>query len=146
MSESLLAAGDRAVEARQVSVFLENEPGKLAEVLRLLADADINVLTMSLAETERFGIARMIVDDPDAAVAALEELGVVTQIVDVLAVEVPNRPGGLADLLELLASARVNVRYVYAELGASVERAVLIMRLNPLDKALEVLDAAGIHA
>lgn len=145
MSESLLAAGDHAVELRQVSVFLENEPGRLAEVLRRLADADVNLLTLSLAETERFGIARMIVDDPDAAVAALTDLGVTTQVVDVLAVEVPNRPGGLADIIELFAGAGVNVRYVYAEMGASAERAVLIMRLNPSERALQILVDAGIH-
>lgn len=145
MSESLLAAGDHAVELRQVSVFLENRPGTLAEVLRRLADADVNLRTMSLAETEQFGIARMIVDDPDAAVAALSDLGVTTMVVDVLAVEVPNRPGGLADISELFARAGVNLRYVYAEMGGSADRAVLIMRVNPSEKALRILVEAGIH-
>ena len=145
MSELLPTDGDHAVELRQVSVFLENEPGRLAEVLRHLADARVNLLTMSLAETERFGIARMIVDDPDAAVAALSELGVTTQVVDVLAVEVPNRPGGLADIIELFARSGVNVRYVYAEMGGTAERAVLIMRLNPSAEALRLLVEAGIH-
>lgn len=145
MSELLPTDGDHAVELRQVSVFLENEPGRLAEVLRRLADARVNLLTMSLAETERFGIARMIVDDPDAAVAALSELGVTTQVVDVLAVEVPNRPGGLADIIELFARSGVNVRYVYAEMGGTAERAVLIMRLNPSAEALRLLVEAGIH-
>lgn len=145
MSESLLAAGDHAVELRQVSAFLENAPGQLAEVLRRLADADVNLRTLSLAETERFGIARMIVDDPEAAVAALADLGVTTMVVDVLAVEVPNRPGGLADLVELFAAAGVSVRYVYAEMGGAGDRAVLIMRLNPVEEALRLLVEAGIH-
>ena len=138
MSDSLLAADDHAVALRQVSVFLENEPGRLAEVLRRLADADINLRTRS-------GIARMLVDDPDAAVAALADLGVTTQVVDVVAVEVPNRPGGLADIIELFAREGVSVRYVYAEMGGSGDRAVLVMRLNPADEALRVLADAGIH-
>ena len=145
MSDSLLAADDHAVALRQVSVFLEIEPGSLAEVLRRLADADINLRTLSLAETERSGIARMLVDDPDAAVAALADLGVTTQVVDVVAVEVPNRPGGLADIIELFAREGVSVRYVYAEMGGSGDRAVLVMRLNPADEALRVLADAGIH-
>lgn len=145
MSDSLLAAGDHAVELQQVSVFLENAPGQLAEVLRHLADAGVNLRTLSLAETERFGIARMIVDDPDAAVAALSELGVTTMVVDVLAVEVPNRPGGLVEILELFSASGVNVRYVYAEMGGSADRAVLVMRLSPSAEALRILVAAGIH-
>lgn len=145
MSESLLATGDHAVALRQVSVFLENQPGKLAEVLRRLADAGVNLRTLSLAETERFGIARMIVDDPDAAVTALSDLGVTTMVVDVLAVEVPNRPGGLLEIVEVFARAGVNVRYVYAEMGGSSDRAVLIMRLDPSDRALQVLVDAGVH-
>lgn len=145
MSESLLAADDHAVALRQVSVFLENARGKLAEVLRRLADADVNLRTLSLAETERFGIARMIVDDPDAAVAALSELGVTTMVVDVIAVEVPNRPGGLADIVDVFDRAGVNVRYVYAEMGGAGERAVIIMRLDPSEGALRVLTDAGVH-
>lgn len=143
MSDSLLAAGDHAVELQQVSVFLENKPGQLAEVLRRLADANVNLRTLSLAETERFGIARMIVDDPDAAVTALADLGVTTMVVDVVAVEVPNRPGGLVEILELLAASGINVRYVYAEMGGSADRAVLVMRLSPSQEALRVLLESG---
>lgn len=144
MSESLLAAGVRAAEARQVSVFLENEPGILAEVLHRLADAGVNLHTMSVAETERFGILRTIVSDPDAAVAALDELGVVTMVVDVLVVEVPNRPGGLAEIVQVFSDAGVSVRYVYAEMGGTADRAVLIMRLNPSEGALTLLLDAGV--
>ena len=145
MSESLLAAEDHVLELRQVSVFLENQPGMLVDVLERLAEAGVNLLTMSLAENERFGIARMIVDDPDAAAATLSEAGVVTQIVDVLAVEVPNRPGGLAEILQIFARAGVNVRYVYAEMGGTADRAVLIMRLNPSEGAVQLLVDAGVH-
>ena len=145
MSERLLADGDHAAPLRQLSVFLENEPGKLSEVLTRLAEVGINLATMSLAETERFGIARMIADAPEAGAAALTDLGVTTQIVDVLAVEVPNRPGGLSELLTVFADSGVNVRYVYAEMGGSAERAVLIMRLDPLDQAVALLERAGIH-
>lgn len=146
MSEQRMPNGDdHAVLMRQVSVFLENELGKLAEVIALLADRGLNLSAVSIAETERFGILRLIVDDPDAAVAALADLGVTTKVVEVVAVEVPNRPGGLAEVLNLFNGTGVSVHYMYAEMGGDSPQAVLIMRLDPVNEALAILSQAGIY-
>ncbi len=129
---------------RQVSVFLESEQGRLAPVVRHLADRGVNLRALMLAETDRFGIVRFIADDADAALAAVQELGVAARISEVFGVEVPDRPGGLADLLTVLDRAQVSVEYLYAELADIDGRALLVLKLTPADVAQQVLTEAGL--
>lgn len=129
---------------RQISVFLENRPGALADATRALADAGVDLRALMIAETDRFGILRLITDQQDAALSALDAAGLRTKLVDVLGIEVPDRSGGLADLLGVFAGSQVNVEYMYADLAGRQGRALLIMKATPLDGAVEVLRGAGI--
>ncbi len=129
---------------RQVSVFLESEQGRLAPVVRHLADRGVNLRALMLAETDRFGIVRFIADDAQAALAAVQELGVTARISDVFGVEVPDRPGGLAELLTTLDRAQVSVEYLYAELAEIEGRALLVLKLTPAEVAGQVLAEAGL--
>lgn len=129
---------------RQVSVFLETGQGRLAPVVRHLAERGVNLRALMLAETDRFGIVRFIADDADAALAAVQEVGVTARISEVFGIEVPDRPGGLADLLALLDHAQVSVEYLYAQLADADGRALLVLKLTPADQAAKVLAQAGI--
>ncbi len=129
---------------RQVSAFLETGQGRLAPVVRHLAERGVNLRALMLAETDRFGIVRFIADDADAALAAVQELGVTARISEVFGIEVPDRPGGLADLLALLDHAQVSVEYLYAQLADADGRALLVLKLTPADQAAKVLAQAGI--
>ena len=127
---------------RQVSVFLENRNGQVAPVMAKLAEAGINLKAVALAESERFGILRLIVDDPDAAAALVRGMGITVQVVSVCAVRVAHRPGALAELLALFDGTDVSLRYLYTEFAAGDE-AMLLMRLQPEDEASRLLAAAG---
>jgi hypothetical protein len=127
----------------QLSVFLENKAGRLAEVTKVLAAANINIRALSLADTSEFGILRLIVDDPEKARAVLKANEFTVGLTGVIALEVPHRPGGLDAILQLLGQSGINVEYMYACWlnGAS---AVLIFRFNRPDQAAEALRAAGV--
>lgn len=127
----------------QVSVFLENRPGHLAELARTLADADVNMRAMMVADTEQFGVVRVICDKPSVAKSTLEAAGFGVSITNVLAVEMPDRPGGLADVLETLGREGINIEYVYAFVEPNANAAIEIFRVDD-DRATEVLTAAGI--
>jgi hypothetical protein len=133
------------MKIHQLSLFLENKPGQMAEPCRLLARAGIGISTLTLADTERFGILRMIVSDWQRGRALLEESGYVVNITEVVAVEVSDRPGGLADLLGLFEGGEINVEYMYAFTFGREDRAVLIFRFDRPDAALERLRAAGVN-
>ena len=128
---------------RQISIFLENRPGQLSAVCRALADAGINIATLSLADTADFGIARLIVDDHEKAKAVLAEKGHVANVREVIAVCVPDRPGGMAEVMACLDGAGVNVEYSYAFAFHKGEKAVLVFRLDDNAKAEDALKAAG---
>src|SRR5512147_398386 len=99
---------------KQLSVFLENQPGTLSRPCRVLADAGINILTIALADTQQFGILRLVVHEWEQARKVLEKNGCAVKVNDVVAVEVPDRPGGLAEVLEVIEGAHINVEYMYA--------------------------------
>lgn len=123
----------------QLSVFLENRPGSLAEPLRLLAKAGINLVSISLADTEQFGILRLVLKDWEAAKNALERDGWVVNVSDVVAVDVPDEPGGLVGMLDILAAEGVNIEYMYAFCLRRNGRAVLIFRFEDPDAAITTL-------
>jgi hypothetical protein len=129
---------------KQVSVFLESRRGKLAPVIRHLGRRGVNLRALMLAETDRFGILRFICDEPDIALDAIQELGNTTRITDVVGIEMADRPGALADVLEIFDDTEVNVEYLYAELATDGDQALLVLKLDPLDKALELLAASGL--
>ena len=130
---------------KQVSVFLENRAGRLAEVTSFLADQKINIRALTLADSADFGILRLIVDDVERAKSVLKQEGMTVRETDVVAVEVPDKPGGLAHLLQLLKGEKLNVEYMYAFVKAPTQSAVMIFRFQDLDRALEVLQRKGIR-
>ena len=132
------------MKVEQISVFLENKSGRLAEVMRVLGSAGINIRALSIADTSDFGILRIIVNDKEKALKALKEKEFTVSKTEVVAVEVPDKPGGLAHILDLLDKQSVNVEYMYAFIERSSENAVIIFRFDGNDKAIEVLTAAGI--
>ncbi len=136
---------DNIVLLKQVSVFLENRPGALAEVTRTLATAGVNLRALMIAETERFGIMRIITDDVDAALAALAARRITTRTTDVVGAVVPDRAGGLAQLLEVFDGTAVSIEYMYAELSGGTGGALLIMKLTPADEAVALLKSAGLY-
>lgn len=131
------------MQIRQISIFLENKPGQLSAICRDLADAEINIATLSLADTTDFGIVRMIVDNHDKARESLTAKGHVVNISQVVAVCVPDRPGGMADVMQVLDRAGVNIEYSYAFAFHKGEKAVLVFRFSDNAKAEEALKAAG---
>lgn len=132
------------MKVEQISVFLENKPGGLEHVTRVLKDADINIRALSLADTSDFGILRLIVNDTDAAEKALLSEGFTVRRTPVVAVEVPDRPGGLHGILEILLKKGINVEYTYAFVERSGENALIIFRLDRTDEAIDVLLENGI--
>ena len=131
------------MQIRQISIFLQNKPGQLSQICRDLADACINIATLSLADTSDFGIVRMIVDDHERAQNVLTDKGHVVNVCKVVAVCVPDRPGGMADVMSTLDAAGVNVEYSYAFAFHSGEKAVLVFRFDDGDKAVKALASAG---
>ena len=132
------------MKLKQISVFLENRKGRLAEALETLAKAKINIRTLSIADTSEFGILRLIVPDPEKAKKALEKANFTVKENSVIAVEVDDKPGGLASSLRVLSEANINVEYLYAFVEKSGEKAVVILRTEDVDAGIKALKAAGI--
>jgi len=128
---------------RQISIFLENRPGQLSQICRTLAEADINIATLSLADTSDFGIVRMIVDDHERAKSVLAEKGHVVNVREVVAVCVPDRPGGMAEVMQVLDRCGVNIEYSYAFAFHRGEKAVLVFRFSDNVTAERELAANG---
>lgn len=127
----------------QISIFLENKPGKIEHVTRVLRDEGINIRALSLADTSDFGILRLIVNDTVRAEKALHEAGFTVRRTAVVAVEVPDRPGGLHSILEALSEKEINVEYTYAFVERSGENAIIIFRFDQTDEAIELLLKKG---
>ncbi|MGA2025990.1 MAG: ACT domain-containing protein [Syntrophobacteraceae bacterium] len=123
----------------QISVFLENKAGRLEEVTRILAEANINIRALSLADTSDFGILRLIVNDNNKAKEDLKKAGFTVAKTEVVAVEISDRPGGLNHVLRILKKANVNVEYMYAFVQQNGANAVLIFRFDNLAEALRIL-------
>ena len=132
------------MKTKQISVFIENQSGRLYEVMRLLGDSGINIRALSLADTSDFGIIRLIVNNPDRAYKALKDKDFTVGINEVVAIAIPDKPGGLADVLETLCRQDFNVEYMYAFVNSPDSNAVMIFRFDDSDAALKVLRDAGI--
>lgn len=127
------------MKVEQISVFLENKPGSLEHATRVLRDASINIRTLSLAETVDFGILRLIVNDVERANKVLKDAGFRVSKTIVVAVEVPDRPGGLHSIMEILSQEGINVEYLYAFVERSGQNAVIIFRFDDPEKAIAAL-------
>ncbi len=128
----------------QLSVFAENKPGHIVAPCKMVADAGVNIRALSLADTQKFGILRMIVSDWKTAKTILEQGGFMVKATEVVAIEVADHPGGLSDILSALENSSVNIEYMYAFPFGRGEKAVLIFRFDNPDAAIEKLQAAGI--
>lgn len=133
------------MKVEQISIFLENKSGRLAEVTELLAKSGINIRALSLADTADFGILRLILNDLEKAKKVLKENGFTVGKTEVIAVEVPDRPGGLAGILNALQGEGINVEYMYAFVQKSGENAIIIFRFDELEKAIAALQKAGVR-
>jgi hypothetical protein len=134
------------MKVKQISVFLENRSGRLAEVTRVLGDNDLNIRALSLADTSDFGILRMIIDHPDKAYMVLKEKHYTVQETEVITIEVADQPGGLAGVLEILYKNQINVEYLYAfPEHDSIGKAMLVFKFDNTDKAIDVMQKNGIR-
>ena len=131
------------MKIQQISLFLENKPGHLSAICRALSEARVNIVTLSLADTQQFGIVRLIVEEWERARAVLEKAGFVVHVREVVAATVPDRPGGMLEILELVQKAGVNIEYMYAFTFKRGDKAVLVFRFDDADKAIAALKGAG---
>jgi len=129
------------MKVEQISIFIENKSGRLAEITRILGEAGINIRALSLADTSDFGILRLIVNDGATATTVLKEAGFTVNRTEVVAVEVPDRPGGLSAILQALDQDAINVEYMYAFVERCGGNAVIIFRFDETDKAIAALKA-----
>ena len=127
------------MEIKQISVFFENKPGRLGEVTKVLSDAKINLRAISIADTADFGILRLIVDNHDKAVEALKASGFTSRTTDVAAVEIEDKPGSLAEVMDIFKIANVNIEYLYASLEGNQGKAVVIFKLENHEKGLDLI-------
>jgi hypothetical protein len=123
----------------QISVFLENRKGRLFEVCSLLGKNKINIRALTIAESQSFGILRIVVDRPKVAVALLRKNGFTANLTDIAAIEVDDRPGGLGSILKVLNENNVNVEYMYGFVEKFSDKALLVMRFDDLKKAIKIL-------
>jgi len=131
------------MKVRQISIFLENKSGRLAQVCRVLGENDINIRALSIADTTDFGILRLIVNDPDRAYKVLKDSGFTVSTTEVIAVEVPDRPGGLGECLQKLEKEGINIEYLYAFIQKASKAALVVFRVEELDRAIKVIQQNG---
>ena len=133
------------MKLKQISIFLENRAGRLADVTALLGDNNVNIRALALADTSDFGILRLLVDKPDEAYKVLRENEFAATETEVIAVEIPDRPGGLASVLAPLQEVGINVEYMYAFLEKATDKAIVVFRFEDVNKVVEILQANGIN-
>ncbi len=133
------------MQVQQISVFLENRAGRLNNVTSKLGEAGINIRALSLADTSDFGILRLIVDQPDKARDILSEANFTFSVTDVIAVEVPDKPGGLAKVLASLDRENINVEYMYAFVEKATDEAVMVFRFEEIERAASALKTGGFN-
>jgi hypothetical protein len=129
----------------QISVFLENKKGRLFEVCDTLSKGKINIRALIVAESENFGILRIVVDKPEAAAQVLKKKGFVANFTDIVAVEVGDKPGGLAAILKVLNDHDLNVEYMYGFVEKASDKALMVFRFDEADKAVKILTKKGIR-
>ena len=136
--------GGNKMTVRQISVFIENKPGTMVKITDALGTGGIDIRAASLADTQDFGILRLIVDDADKARNILSEIGCVTSVTDVIAAEVSDEPGAMTTLLNQTASTGLNIEYMYAFISPKNHKAYIVLRIKDVEKAIKTLSEAGI--
>lgn len=132
------------MHVKQIAIFLENNPGRLADISHALASSSINIRALSLADTADFGILRLVVNDTDKAIVVLREQGFTVGTTDVLAIEVPDKPGGLDSILQVVKKAGLNVEYMYAFTKQSGVTGILLFRFEDLAAAEQAFRQANL--
>ncbi len=128
---------------KQISIFIENKPGKLSTITKLLADNGIDIRALSVADTKDFGILRLIVDKPDKTCEILKNADCTVSLTNVIGIGIGDKPGGLAAAVECLYGANISVEYMYAFITKKQDEAYVILRVENNDKALEALKDGG---
>lgn len=128
----------------QLSIFVENKAGTVAKITKSIADAGVSIRALSVADTQEFGILRLIVSDVDKAKAALSENDCVVSVTKVIGVEIPDVAGGLSSVLELMSENNINVEYLYAFITISGQHAYVVLRVENNDKAAKILKENGV--
>lgn len=128
---------------KQISVFVENKPGRMADIMKVLAENNIDISALSIADTTDFGVLRMIVADPAQVKKVLNDAGVVVKTTDVLAVSMEDRPGGLAEILNVINDGETTIEYMYAFAGRGKAGAMVVIKANNPDAAIKLLEGAG---
>ncbi len=128
---------------KQLSVFIENKRGRLAEITNVLRQNSINIRALSIADTKEFGILRLIVSDAAKAAEVLREDGFTVSLTDVVAIGIADRPGGLAEAMEVLDSNKISVEYMYAFISRTEDTAYVIMRVANNEAAIRIFEDAG---
>lgn len=129
---------------KQISIFLENKKGRLANVTKFLADNNINIRALSLADTKDFGVLRLIVDNYEKAIKLLKDNGFIAQLTDVIAIEVEDKPGGLYKVLKVIEDNNINIEYIYATVEKNKDSAIVIFRVDDNEKTFQILKKNGI--
>ena len=132
------------MQIKQISIFLENNAGRLAEVTAVIAKAGVDIRAISIADTADFGILRIIVDKPEAATEALINAGFTTRVTDVLAVEITDQPGSLAKVMALFKETGVNIEYLYASLEGKTDKAIVIFKVEDVQHGLKIVRDHGL--
>ncbi len=127
---------------KQISIFSENRPGRLAAISHALEEDQINILAFTIAEADGFGVVRALVDHSDKAFEKLTGMGFMVHFTDVIAVQMHDRPGGLYEIAHILGESNINIDYAYAYSGKNA--AVLILRVDNVDQAIQTLHAQGV--
>ncbi len=124
---------------KQISIFLENRAGRIYDVCNILGKNGINIRALSVADTSDFGILRLILDNPNKAISLLKEAKFTVSLTDVVAIEISDKPGGLAEILKIFDENSINVEYMYAFLAKIPEKAILIFRFDNTEEVIEKL-------
>ena len=130
---------------KQISIFIENKMGRMAEITKIIGDAGIDIRALSMADTSDFGILRLIVNKPDLAVEKLKAAGLTVSLTDVIAVGIDDKPGAFAEVVSAMSDAGINIEYMYAFISREHSRAYVILRVEAAEKSLQILRDAGIY-
>lgn len=130
---------------KQISVFVENKSGRLAEITAIMAEANIDIRALSIADTTNFGILRVIVDKPDEAEKVLKNAGLTVSLTSVIAIGIPDQPGGFAHVMKVLAQAQIGVEYMYAFTSRDEGRACVMIRVENNEAALDALRQGNVQ-
>lgn len=129
---------------KQISAFVENKPGRLAKITKILAENNINIRALSIADTTDYGILRLIVNKPENAVKILKDNGITASLTDVIAIGIDDKPGGLSLSMQILYDVNVTVEYMYAFIGTSKDKAVVVLRVDNIEKAVKALEGTDV--